>query len=267
MNPANRLISADFPGVVARILGDRYKLVLFINGSAGDMSTRFTRRESSFAECERMGGIAAKAITTLLETESPFEELEGIDQVFHRVYLAEAGIRDPEDAAKGLADAEKNLETVRARGNARETRKAESFVEGARYALAKARRAGDRANETAEAARAAGLAGTAGGGEFPVELSILRVRGQEKTARILCSPMEIFSTLALGFKEKTGAEMFGYTNNYQGYLADREAYKNNDYEALLSRFAPGQGERYIEEAVSLFYNGVVRKLQFSNKFR
>ncbi|MDR1635869.1 MAG: neutral/alkaline non-lysosomal ceramidase N-terminal domain-containing protein [Treponema sp.] len=33
-----------------------------------------------------------------------------------------------------------------------------------------------------------------------------------------------------------------------------DALINNDYEALLSRFAPGQGERYIEEAVSLFYN-------------
>jgi hypothetical protein len=233
MNPANRLISADFPGVVNRLLSGRYDQIMFINGSAGDMSTRFTRRESSFAECERMGGIVTAAIGGLIERKTPFETLETISQERHVLTLKEAEIPDCGAAKAGLARVEKNLEKIRAGGSAQEIRKAESFVEGARYALRKA--------QTFQGAAA---------GEIPVEAAVLRVNNRT----ILCSPLEVFSALALPLKEKTGIEMFGYANAYQGYLADRGAYDEGDYEALKSRFAPGEGERYIEQAASLLYH-------------
>jgi hypothetical protein len=233
MSPANRLISADFPGAVNRLLSDRYDQIMFINGSAGDMSTRFTRRESSFAECERIGGIAAVAITALAEGDAPFEALESIRAEFRSFTLKEAEIQDCGAVAERLAEAEKNLERIRAGGTAQEIRKAESFVEGARVALRRA--------QAFQGAKA---------GEIPVDAAILRVNNRT----ILCSPLEVFSVLALPLKEKTGIEMFGYANTYLGYLADRAAYDNGDYEALMSRFAPGEGEHYIEQAASLFYH-------------
>jgi hypothetical protein len=230
MNPANRLISADFPGAVNRLLSDRYDQIMFINGSAGDMSTRFTRRESSFAECERIGSIAVAAITALAQGDTPFETLASIRAEYRSITLKEAEIQDCGAVAERLAEAKKNLEKIRAGGMAQEIRKAESFVEGARYALRKA--------QAFQGVRA---------GETPVEAAILRVNNRT----ILCSPLEVFSVLALPLKEKTGIEMFGYANTYLGYLADRSAYDNGDYEALMSRFAPGEGERYIEQAASL----------------
>ena len=50
---ANLLVSADFVGEIEKYLDA--DLTVFANGAAGDISTRFTRRESTFEECARMG--------------------------------------------------------------------------------------------------------------------------------------------------------------------------------------------------------------------
>lgn len=60
MNPKNLYVSADFIGHVAPIM-DR-DMCMFFNGPAGDVSTRFYRKESSFEECERMAKIAVDVI-------------------------------------------------------------------------------------------------------------------------------------------------------------------------------------------------------------
>jgi hypothetical protein len=68
MGRENLLVSADFAGAAAAFLGEKgYEGVIFINGSAGDMSTRFTRKESSFEECERLGRLAGQAVWDLAQ--------------------------------------------------------------------------------------------------------------------------------------------------------------------------------------------------------
>ena len=63
--------------VVLEQEGLRYCLISmdFLNGAAGNISTRFTRQESSFNECVRMGQIAAKHILAALG-ELPFTQPE-----------------------------------------------------------------------------------------------------------------------------------------------------------------------------------------------
>ena len=57
----NLFFSADFPGAARSTLGQIYPetTFLFTNGASGDVSTRFTRRDQSFVEVERMGRLLA----------------------------------------------------------------------------------------------------------------------------------------------------------------------------------------------------------------
>jgi hypothetical protein len=249
LNAGNRLISADFPGAVAALLEspgngapgnpDAYDLVLFVNGSAGDMSTRFTRTESGFAECGRFGALVQKAITETAGQGGEFEALEEARLEYRSVGLARAEVPGLEAAEQRLAEMKKNLEeTKKTTADPTRIRKAESFVEGAEISLLKARYANPQCAEQAGTEQA----GTeqAGGGLIPVETGLLTLNGQ----KILCVPLELFSSLV---PRRKNLVFFGYANALLGYLADREAYDAMDYEALFSDFARGEGERYIEQ--------------------
>ncbi|MDR2182209.1 MAG: hypothetical protein LBN92_05980, partial [Treponema sp.] len=196
--------------------------VIFVNGAAGDMSTRFTRRESSFDECTRYGKIIAERIGALL-CGAPARALETFGLDYHTLELGAAAVPDEETALAGLDGALRNLEALRAENaGAQKIRVAESFVEGARMNLLQAR--------YGEAAEPIGVC-----------TGILRING----ITALCVPFELFSTLALPLIRGKNRAVFGYANGYQGYLADSAAYDNRDYEALSSRFARGEGERYV----------------------
>lgn len=55
LGPDNTLLSADYPGVIRSRAAKRNERLLFLNGPAGDVSTRATRREQTFRELERLG--------------------------------------------------------------------------------------------------------------------------------------------------------------------------------------------------------------------
>jgi hypothetical protein len=73
----NRLVSADFPGALREKLDvaldrdGRTPLVLFVNGAAGDISTRFTRQAQNAGEMSRVGAALATAAVQALEIASP----------------------------------------------------------------------------------------------------------------------------------------------------------------------------------------------------
>ena len=73
----NRLVSADFPGVLRRELAaalaghGEAPVVLFVNGAAGDVSTRFTRRGQDVAEVERIGKRLTTAAGNALAAANP----------------------------------------------------------------------------------------------------------------------------------------------------------------------------------------------------
>lgn len=232
LNGENLLISADFPGSAASRLCGAYDLAVFVNGSAGDVSTRFTRRESSFAECERLGALVARRILELAAGAGPAEPLERVELAYRGFCLREAVVDEAAAAEAKLAGARRRLEGVKASGaGAGEIRRAESLVEAAFINLLKAK-TGPQA------------------GELALRTGLLSINRK----KILCVPLELFSVLALKLKSRVPAEIFGYANALAGYLADTAAYEALDYEALSSPFASGEGERYIEFLGSLLYH-------------
>lgn len=69
LGPENRLFTADYPGIVRNAISAELAgaPVCFLNGPAGDLSTRHVRRETSFAELARLGGALADQIWRLTE--------------------------------------------------------------------------------------------------------------------------------------------------------------------------------------------------------
>jgi len=61
-------------------------------------------------------------------------------------------------------------------------------------------------------------------------------------------PGELYNRLGAAIKQANErfVVLLGYTNGYVGYLPSREAYKELDYEVLMSPFAAGSGERLVE---------------------
>ncbi|MCL1812912.1 MAG: neutral/alkaline non-lysosomal ceramidase N-terminal domain-containing protein [Treponema sp.] len=228
LSSENLLLSADFPGAVAEKLEGvpgGYDMVVFINGSAGDMSTRFTRQESSFSECNRYANTILEALEGI--KKGLFLPLEKAELNYHSFSLKKAIPSDTQSAGINLQNALKNLEELKSQNAGTAIlRKAASLVEGAQIALLKS---GNK--EEIEKSE-----------NKTVETGILRINDSV----IVCSPFELFSSLALILKEKKPVECFGYINCLEGYLADIDAWDNFDYEALSGDFMRGEGERYIE---------------------
>ena len=231
LNKTNFLLSADFPGAVAsKLEGSIYDMVVFINGSAGDISTRFTRKQSSFSECDRYAEIISDAINNSIKSD--FIPLENIDLKYHPISLNLAEFLEPQHARDHLQDSIHDLIDLKKKGADSSTlRKAASNIEGALMSLIKISSLESKENEI----------------HRTVYTAILTIN----SIKIVCSPFEVFSSLALILKKNKNAECFGYLNELEGYLADCDAWDNLDYEALSGDFSRGEGERYIEMVTAL----------------
>ncbi len=231
----NKLISADIPGAVNAKLQTEYGSVVFINGSCGDMSTRFTRKESSFSECDRLADLIVAKLKMFTASAAPSRSLPGVSLRYRTICLEEAPVEDYETATEKLRQAEQHLESVKqSTDDPKAIRIAESFVEGAMINQIKSQYCEPSASP-----------------EIAVEAGFLSLCGRT----VVCSPFELFSSLALQLKHDVAVEMFGYVNALNGYLADSEAYDSMEYEAVSSRFKQGQGERYVALVRALLNEG------------
>ena len=220
-NAANLLASADFAAGIEDALGA--EMAVFLNGAAGDISTRFTRRESSFAECERMGRIAAEGIRKALEGAA-FQEPEPLRGCHGRVRLEARAVETPEAAQAQLREHTARWQAaVDAGAGAAEVRILKSYVEGAGVNLEFAR--------TMEGIR-----------EFRVPVTVFRFCGMD----FMTVPGELFSTL-----RPEGMSVIAYANGYYRYICDTAAYDAGYYEAMAAIVARGQGERLMEKTREL----------------
>lgn len=213
LSAANLQVSADFVGQTGEHLSA--DLTVFVNGAAGDISTRFTRRESSFAECARMGKMAADSVRALLEGR-PFEEPKQLTGKFAIVNLPARQVETEETARKQLEEATSRWQqAVDAGTDAGTVRILKSYVEGAGVNL--------------EFARSMG-----GIQEFSVPVTVFKFAGLS----FATVPGEFYSTLL-----PEGVAAVCYANGYYRYIADCHAYDAGHYEALAAIVARGGGEK------------------------
>lgn len=213
----SRLVSADFPGAMrqalARELGAPDLPVLYLNGAAGDVSTRFTRQSQSVDEVERVGqGVATAAVEALADAE-PLRASLTNDSI-----TVELPSPSREEIEAMLQRVEATMPTGT---DAASTRIAETRAQGAALL---------------EKLAAAGLLER----DWRIRLDGWRLGDQP----VVAVPGELFASLGQRIAAATDppALVVGYANGYVGYLADRAAYAAGTYEAQASPFAAGAGE-------------------------
>lgn len=226
LGAGNRLLSADFPGALRRSAeaalsqdGQSPPVVLFANGAAGDISTRFTRTSQDEAEVERVGnGLAAASISTL---ETARAVAPGITSARLQVTLEPRPLEHTHEP-----NIIENNEEV----SAGERRKAETRAQGAMLLERLAKAGPDAIQRT-------------------FELPAWRLGD----VRLVAIPGELFASL--GARISDGGDgpalVLGYANGYAGYLVDSAAETIGTYEALASPFATGSGDRVVDAAVSI----------------
>ena len=230
LSAENRLLSADFPGALRRSAelllshDGATPVVLFANGAAGDVSTRFTRASQDYAEVERVGiGLAAAASCALKNAR---EVGPGIDAVRISVTLSPRSL----DASPGPEPGIVDMSGTPSDRSAAERRKAETRAQGAMLLDRLAKAGPDAIQHT-------------------FEVPAWRL-GE---VRLVAVPGELFASLGARITESVPglALVLGYANGYVGYLVDDAAEAAGTYEALASPFAPGAGSAVAEAAASV----------------
>ena len=227
LSAENRLLSADFPGALRRAAEPLLSqdgattVVLFVNGAAGDVSTRFTRTAQDYAEVERVGNGLAAAVVSALEMENAREVGPGIDSARVSVTLDPRSLDD-------VSEPELSAETTEL--SAGELRKAETRAQGAMLLDRLAKAGPDAIQHT-------------------FELPAWKLGD----VRLVAVPGELFASLGARIAESVPgpALVLGYANGYVGYLVDDAAQATGTYEALASPFAPGAGKAVAEAAATV----------------
>jgi hypothetical protein len=221
----NLLVSADFPGAMRRGLRGRLGTpelpVLYLNGAAGDVSTRFTRQDQSPAEVDRLGEALAEAAGAALDDAEP---------VVARIGHATATLRLPGWRADAIAAATERAGPDEMSLNPAAARQAVTRAQGLAMLTALAESDCRPQWKT-------------------LRLDAWRLGGW----RVAAVPGELTADLGMAVRDSEGeaALVVGYAGGYAGYLADRAAYEAGAYEALASWFGPGAGERTAEAAIGL----------------
>ncbi len=222
MSAANLQVSADFVADIEKLLGA--DLAVFCNGAAGDVSTRFTRKESTFEECVRFARVAADRIRELLETAS-FEEPSPLRGIHERVTLAARQVESEEEAARRLDELTQQWKAAEAAGADGATlRTLKSYAEGAGLNLQFART-------------------MKGISEFSLPVTVFTFGGLFAAT----IPGELFSALM----PDEPIMVISYANGYYRYIADKGSYDAGYYEALAAILARGEGERLMERVTDM----------------
>jgi neutral ceramidase len=232
----NLYYSADFPGATRATLRQIYPetTFLFTNGASGDISTRFTRRDQSFDEVERMGRLLAGEVLKIMQEikVQPKAELQARTS---DVDLKFRPIPSREDAQAELEELQDQLEALKASGASHgEIRKAITRVEGA----------------TGQVQMAEEISGRSSNRSQMQMLSI-------GDLGLVGVPGEPFTHTVLDIKAESPRAFTGvisYANDYQGYFPDAHSIQEGSYEALISPYGAEVADTLANTAKDLLKN-------------
>lgn len=208
LSAANTTYSADFPGAARRRLQNAYPgaIAMYLNGAAGNISTRFRRHDQSFAEGERLGGLLGNHVLELLARAEP-----------NAPYLAATGAmldlplrRFTSETRTLMTTGNARLDTVRAEGAAIEADLRRAF-----------------AGQTIVTAEVSGLR--------IGPWALLAVPGEAFSDLA----QQLRAT-------DPGALVVGYANDYLGYFPTQHAIDDATYEALSSPYDAQAHEQLAE---------------------
>lgn len=217
----NTLISGDFPnGLEVMYKQDGYDFCMFLNSDCGDISTRFTRKGKGFSEVERLAQLLYEASNSV-----DYYQID-VDNVLVKTIDLQMQVKakpNVEDALRFYDDSKLAYEKAKADG-----------VSGSDLRLLENRLEGARANVLYAKSEVQV-------DSLDLKIGILKLND----AYGVFIPGECFSELAHLLKYEN-IRIIGYANGYNMYLADKNAFEDNVYEAMSSPFEVGEGERMID---------------------
>jgi neutral ceramidase len=218
MGYQNLQISADFPGAARRALKTHFPacVFMFTNGGSGDISTRFTRREQSFTEVDRMGLLLASGVLNAMINSAPLD-VPHIGSTRLNMYLPLRDLPSVSDIESVISKLEADLSRMEQQSASPAViRKVITQLEGARGQLIM----------TQELEHVDG---------FSTELQFMHVG----PILLVGVPGEPFSQTVLDIKAARFPNktfVISYANDSKGYFPDQQSIENNTYEALISPY-------------------------------
>ena len=199
--------------------------VLLANGAGADVSTRFTRRDQSYAEVRRLGSLLADAICRAVGsvTDGAPADQPGLGAALRTVDVRWRALPAPADAAAELQAAQNALQALRAQGgDPAVLRVAESRVEGAQAEL--------------WVSSVGGWHAVFGPRPPVAELQALYCGG----VPLVAAPGELFSSAGNWLRRQLGEGTFviGYANDYLGYFIPEVEARAGGYESLMAMVDP-----------------------------
>ncbi|MDN6480524.1 MAG: hypothetical protein L0K42_07330, partial [Acidipropionibacterium jensenii] len=190
--------------------------VLFLQGAAGDVSTRFTRRCPTTAEAIRIGRRVAAGALSALESARPVDPAAGIGGHRHVLVL-------------NRRDAEAELATIDPPG---------STTAGA---------------DSQQLARSQGLAGLRALAAHPGPHTLIAPVHDLRigSVRYLAVPVELPNDWGRRLATAGDLQVIGYTDDYLGYLADEDAHRAGSYEATSSYADAAEARRLLSELTAI----------------
>ncbi|MFC1960663.1 neutral/alkaline non-lysosomal ceramidase N-terminal domain-containing protein [Chloroflexota bacterium] len=237
MGPQNRQYSGDLIGMTCLYLEEHWgakSVTLGLAGAAGDISTRFTRKEASFAEVDRLATALSEAI--LGAYKQPDND-DVIDSQHRRLQLRLAPVESPTTLRKQLSIAEHHLATLD-KPNASETRAIQAEIEGLEIAL-----------------KAAPHRPT----HVKTEVHLLQIG----SALLTGFPGEMFVEYGLTVRQELQPKhvlVAGYANDYIGYVPTPES--TSGYETSVAVVNPGVGQQLMNAIYSLGNNLTLKNKKY-----
>lgn len=233
----NHFLSGDLFGAAATAVERAYHHNVIVGitvGASGDISTRFHRKEQTFAEVDRLGWVLANTISNLAETTCVDEQARCLVRC-RTCFLPYKPKPSLEIVRRTIVQLNGELKRLqREKGHApEEVRILQTRLEGASALLALA------------------------------EIGKLDHRGEQATligvsigrGLFVTFPGEPFNTIQRHIKRKIASEecatIFSLVNGYLGYFPDETAVKEGWYEAQISPFDDESTRILTEEALAL----------------
>lgn len=221
----NYYISADFVGYMRKHLSKSLDncVIIALNGSAGDVSTRYTRLSQDIQEAKRIGEELANQFLLSLNESKKIElnNLKRKDIVFGLDRRFDLNIDDIDKQIIELREKKKKLT------DEGDKRKIEVQL------------------QVLENMHDLGIFEIK---KIEVKISIIDI-GE---LRIISIPGELFSELGLKIKNNTNkfSLIAGYSEDYVGYIITDNAYQKGGYENLVTLLPKGSSERIVSSILN-----------------
>jgi hypothetical protein len=235
LGPDNLTWSADWPGATRRELAALIgrPVAAFLQGAAGDASSRFVRRGRDHDEVRTLGGHLATSIAQTLAAASSSAATGPVRLTRSSLHLPYRDVPSIEDSLqlRLAAEGEWQRELARHGENHPAVRIAQTRYEGC--AMLAAMAATDRPTGCAE-----------------VPVSVVSL-GE---IAWLHTPFELFASLGLRIRRGSPfrhTRVIGYTDGYLGYLPDADGHRDGIYESYVTLFGPDAAEVLVEHCLKL----------------